>query len=506
VNLTEAVFQHLQHGPRSGGAIIEQMQVIRDAVLVYGALARLAREGRVERKLEGQAEEVWGLPDAPAPRAPRAAGPPESFRMGGEELAKIERELWELTEDLPRHYFEELRRVVIARADRFAYGGMKTAAAARAAIESLGPPRAARRFLRAVASGGDPALRLRGRRGGRMVAVVAALVAILLLLRSFVVGWYELPAWQVSMAPALVPGLEGGDAYILADLISYRFRDPRRGEIALFEARSEGEQRTYVKRVMGLPGETVAIRGGDVFVNGERLVKERPLLDAVAVPLFGEEGFEGAVDQPGLVQTRKAHTGFRLPDGAVETRREFAGDVIVEATIGVVGLADSIVFLLSAGGQPRHQVVFTASGYESGVFVEGRAVVRGKPCQLEPGRTYDLWMTNADRVFRVELDGKEIARSEIAAEAADPRLEVALTGTGASVADLRLARDLVYTSRAAPGFSIALGQDEYCMLGDNSPVSRDSRVLGGISRDALVGRAWRVVWPLGRARLLGGAE
>jgi len=503
MKLVESVFALVADRPLSAGRLIEAIPVETNAVLVYGALARLAKEGRVQKIREGPGEVIWGVPDSGAP-VPRAPGPPESFRMGDTELAWIESQVWNLTEGLPGHYFEELRRAAVSRADRFAYDGGLPAAAAERAVQSLGAPKPARRFLQRVEAGSSPALRIGG--GGfrlrRWMVGVVLLAAIPVVLRFFVVGWYSLPEWQVSMAPTLVPGVEGGDEMILADLLSYRWRDPRRGEIVLFTPGWDGAPNTYVKRVLGLPGEKILIRDGDVFVNGRRLIKERRLLDAVSVPLFGSDGFERDDQLPGFRQKEAIHTGFRLPDGSVERRRQAAGDFVLEASVQVGGLEDTIVFLFEVDGKPRHQVVLTASGYESGVFVERRSVVRGAPCQLEAGRSYRIWITNADRLFRVELDGVEIARHEIERDPGEVQIDVALTGKGASARELSVARDLTYETGSRREIKLVLGESEYCLLGDNSPVSRDSRGMGAIQRSMIVGRAWRVLLPVRRARSL----
>jgi signal peptidase I len=64
---------------------------------------------------------------------------------------------------------------------------------------------------------------------------------------------------------------------VIALRIVYRFRDPHRGEIAVFHAPEaaatcgEGGTLTFVKRVIGLPGETVSERDGRVLVDGKPL-------------------------------------------------------------------------------------------------------------------------------------------------------------------------------------------------------------------------------------------
>lgn len=63
--------------------------------------------------------------------------------------------------------------------------------------------------------------------------------------------------------------LEDGDNLIV-DKISYRFRAPKRFEIIVFPYRY-AEDTYYIKRIIGLPGETVQIIDGYVYINGEQL-------------------------------------------------------------------------------------------------------------------------------------------------------------------------------------------------------------------------------------------
>jgi signal peptidase I len=491
VKFLPEIRRRLAESSCSGGTLIEQIPVRKNAVLVYGALARLARKGEFEPLSEGPGERIWGVAGSHAP-PPRLPGPPQTFRMEDEDLARIEKAVWTLTEGLPGYYFEELRHAAATRADRLAYEGAPVRKAVDRALAELGPPASARRFLAAVAHGRHPPMRLASRRPRNVLLAIALVFALVAAVRWLVVGWYRLPQGQISMAPTLVPGVEGGDEFILANLLAYRFGSPARGDVVVFDA--PGQHEPYVKRVLGLPKERVEIREGDVWIDGERLVKDDAFLERVAVPLFGMEGFERS--DAGYRQKEAAHTGFRLPDGSVERRTAVAGDVILEGTVRIEDLKDSVTLLARVGPSVRFQIVLNGVGYGAGVFVENRTAARGKPCQLEPGRDYRFWLTNADRLLRFRLDGVEVARDTIRAGPGDLRFEI----LGLGVSDLRLGRDLVYTLRPGAPDRWTLGENAYFVLGDNSPVSRDSRELGAISGNSLLGRAWRVIWPPHRAR------
>ena len=63
--------------------------------------------------------------------------------------------------------------------------------------------------------------------------------------------------------------LSNGDQLIV-DKISYRFTEPKRYDIVVFPYQYE-ENTYYIKRIIGLPGETVQIADGYVYIDGERL-------------------------------------------------------------------------------------------------------------------------------------------------------------------------------------------------------------------------------------------
>ena len=66
--------------------------------------------------------------------------------------------------------------------------------------------------------------------------------------------------------------LSDGDNLIV-DKISYRFRDPQRFDIVVFPFKYK-ENTYYIKRIIGLPGETVQIdEQGNIYINGEKLVE-----------------------------------------------------------------------------------------------------------------------------------------------------------------------------------------------------------------------------------------
>jgi signal peptidase I len=120
------------------------------------------------------------------------------------------------------------------------------------------------------------------------VATIAGAIAIVLAIKAWVVNPYRIPS--SSMEPTLHcarPG-QGCEARfsdrVLANRLIFHFRSPRRQEIVVFQTPPLAKQRcgaggTFVKRIIGLPGDTVSERaGGFIYINGRKL--DEPYIQA----------------------------------------------------------------------------------------------------------------------------------------------------------------------------------------------------------------------------------
>lgn len=67
---------------------------------------------------------------------------------------------------------------------------------------------------------------------------------------------------------SMEPNYHTGD-YLIVDQLSYRFRSPERGEVIVLKFPLDSSQR-FIKRIVGLPGETVEVKDGKVVVYGEK--------------------------------------------------------------------------------------------------------------------------------------------------------------------------------------------------------------------------------------------
>ncbi len=114
-----------------------------------------------------------------------------------------------------------------------------------------------------------------------IVTIVGA-IAIVLAIKAWVVNPYRIPS--SSMEPTLHCARPGSGCEarfsdrVLANRFIYHFRKPHRGDIIVFKTPPQAEQRcgaggTFVKRLIGLPGETWEERNGFVYIDGKKLIE-----------------------------------------------------------------------------------------------------------------------------------------------------------------------------------------------------------------------------------------
>ena len=86
---------------------------------------------------------------------------------------------------------------------------------------------------------------------------------------SFILATYMLGKTTV-VGHSMEPTLENDDS-LLVDKVSYCFGQPKRYDVIVFEPAIANVSKYYVKRIIGLPGETVQIVDGEVYIDGSPL-------------------------------------------------------------------------------------------------------------------------------------------------------------------------------------------------------------------------------------------
>ena len=267
------------------------------------------------------------------------------------------------------------------------------------------------------------------------------------------------------------------------DRTAFERRLPRRGEVVVARHPSDGAQ-LCVKRVVGLPGETVEIRQGDVWVEGRPWVKSlaeqravRQLVHVNGEPVTDDLAYNAGLSRRlnfvrdfmlslPLEARGKGTLSLDLHDGRQTVR------ITIELPSGQVGA--------TADGEP----LTTATLSEA-----SRQRLAGGPVLLE--------LSNFDRQLLLAIDSRVELHCPLEVDAAPPigtalPFEVGASGLKISLGELTVSRDIYYCRQAVGALPAAervlLADDAYYLLGDNSPISVDSRSWGSVPARYLVGR------------------
>lgn len=140
---------------------------------------------------------------------------------------------------------------------------------------------------------------------------------------AFVFVWFF--GQRVSaIGDSMKPVLNNGDI-VLVNRIVYDASPPKRGDIVVFKPNGNENSHYYMKRLIGLPGETVEIKEGKIYIDGKQLKEEYKTttvadagIAAEAVKLTSEEYFV-------LGDNRKSSEDSRMADIGNVKRSEIDG-------------------------------------------------------------------------------------------------------------------------------------------------------------------------------------
>jgi signal peptidase I len=325
---------------------------------------------------------------------------------------------------------------------------------------------------------------------------------------------------------------------VLVQKFLYDFRPPKRWEVAVFHYPGDPSQ-AYVKRVVGLPGESIRIEGGDVYADGQIVRKTLDDQRAMRIEVHDSryeprdaDRFPRWVFRSGWGYSSRSSGWSRADGGFVHRPNPDAGpgDWVIYRHWDPIKRKYGPVrdFYAYNGGEMPADNEVADVGLEARMTVEpsveavsvslrsgaDRFVVRipvGLPGAVELARngararieeirnpfhdagpwprSVTLEASAFDRRITVAVDGKPLfepydyeqpRRGPVAGEIP---IGVGVHGGEMTIQSLRIFRDVHYTATLAgmprQGHSVrtavAVGPDEYFVLGDNSPVSNDSR-------------------------------
>ncbi|MBC8079657.1 MAG: signal peptidase I [Gorillibacterium sp.] len=159
-----------------------------------------------------------------------------------------------------------------------------------------------------------------------LIAVVLVILIRIFIFKPFIVD-----------GPSMQPNFHTGERLIVSEWI-YHLRHPQRGEVIVFHAEAK---RDFIKRVIALPGETIGIKDGQVYVNG--IVLDEPYI-------------QEAIDQSVKVNGSVYNLDFAettVPEGSVfvmgDNRLNSTDSRIIKAIPydKIIGRADIVFWPLS---------------------------------------------------------------------------------------------------------------------------------------------------------------
>lgn len=106
--------------------------------------------------------------------------------------------------------------------------------------------------------------------------IIISAAVIAWALNTFIIANSEVPSG--SMENTIMTGDR-----VIGSRLSYKFEDPQRGDIAIFRF-PDNEKIFYVKRIIGMPGDTVDIVDGKVYLNGSSEPLDEPYIREPMIP------------------------------------------------------------------------------------------------------------------------------------------------------------------------------------------------------------------------------
>jgi len=164
--------------------------------------------------------------------------------------------------------------------------------------------------------------------------LIAAVVA--LFIRQFVVEAFKIPSG--SMIPTLTIGdhllvnkFIYGPRIPFTDIRLFSWKEPKRGDIVVFKY-PENEDKNFIKRIIGVPGDKIQIVDGNLFINDQKIVIKNLGID-------GDRDIEGELygTRPQIMEEQLGTVTHRLQYLQDQKNKNFGPITVPQASIFVMG-------------------------------------------------------------------------------------------------------------------------------------------------------------------------
>ncbi|MFB6347312.1 MAG: signal peptidase I [bacterium] len=293
--------------------------------------------------------------------------------------------------------------------------------------------------------------------GGREILRIGLMAAVIVfgLIRPFMVQAFYIPSRSMENTLLI-------NDHIFVNKFVYNLSDPQRWDIAVFEYPNQPDK-DYIKRLVGLPGDTIAVKNHQLYVNG-RAVKRDFVRNEVEIQLYSEPKPISEDLPPEMIRFRG--DGIRLNRRVVLSQGDSNKPVQLRASIlRVVREADD------------HYI---KEVIENGTAKQRKLSQSFGPIEVpKRGQVVDLFELNP-----VELK----FYFNIIQRHTKSRVTI---------------RDRIIHRNGEPLEKYTIPEDMFFFMGDNRDHSEDSRVWGFVPRRNLLGEAFFVYWPLNRIGIIG---